>query len=136
MNPFVKFFHELINPHCSHCETLRIQELEQQEINRETEIAQKVCQSCENLKMQLAFQNQLIDKLTNEPLPETTTISNVVTKPIQTGYVPWNVTRQRLEMQSRLKAESLKAEASIKIPEPDKIEELEKELGIVNGPTT
>lgn len=145
MNSVVKFFHELINPHCHQCmedelvkreesriieeieQTLKVRELEQEQ-------ADKVCQSCENLKMQLSVMNQLVDKLTNEKKPEVEPVIEQPKTVIQTRMVPWQVTRQRLEAESRLKAEQLTAERAIKIPEPDKIKELEISMGIDNGP--
>ena len=132
MNPIVKFFHELLNPHCAHCESLRIQELEQLEINREIEIAEKVCQSCENLKMQLAVMNQLVDKLTTTKTESVTPVEQEH-KVILPKNIPWHVKRQELELKSRLRAEELRAESSVKIPVPDSIEKLEEELGISNG---
>ena len=133
MNRFVKFFHELLHPHCEHCETLRVQELEQEEINREIKIASEICQSCENLKMQLAVMNQLVDKLTNVQKTEPIVTEEPVHKVIQPNRIPWHVKRQELELKSRLKAEELRAENSVKLPVPDKIESLETELGITNG---
>ena len=108
-----------------------MQELEQEEINREIKIASEICQSCENLKMQLVVMNQLVDKLTNKT--ESVAVEEPVHKVIQTNRIPWHVKRQELELKSRLRAEELKAESSIKLPQPDKISELETELGINNG---
>ena len=130
MNPVVKFFHELLNPHCAHCESLRVQELEQTEINREIEIANQVCQSCENLKMQLSVMNQLVDKLTTTKTVEAVPVVEQQHRVIMPTHVPWRVKRETLEQQSRLRAEELRAEQSVKVPVPDSIQKLEEELGI------
>ena len=109
-----------------------MQELEQKEIAREIEEASKICQSCENLKMQLAVMNQLVDKLTTTKTESVTPVEQEH-KVILPKNIPWHVKRQELELKSRLRAEELRAESSIKVPEPDKISELEAELGIGNG---
>ena len=146
MNPIVKFFHELIHPHCQHCDRLRIEELEQRELDREIAVVINVCQSCENLKMQLAVANQRVDNLINkltekfEELPLTGK-QQEPPRIIQTGrHIPFNVTRQRLETESKLKAQELRQEADAKArsARPDskleskveEIKELETELGI------
>lgn len=133
MNPLVKFFHELFNPHCEHCEQLRMQELEQKEIERELAIADKICSSCENLKIQLAVMNQLVDKLTTPQKVESLPLTETTHKVILPQHIPWRVTREMREKESRLRAAEILAEASIKIPQPDSIEKLESELGISNG---
>ena len=121
-----------MNPHCEHCSNVRMQELEQLEITREIELASSICSSCENLKMQLAVMNQLVDKLTTTKT-EQVTVTEPAHHVIQPARIPWHVKRQELELKSRLRAEELRAEQSIKIPEPDKISKLEQELGIGNG---
>ena len=152
MNPIVKFFHELIHPHCQHCDRLRIEELEQRELDREIAVVINVCQSCENLKMQLAVANQRVDNLIDKLIekPEETKPVQAQENPriIQTGrHIPFNVTRQRLETESRLKAQELRQEADAKSrsakPDIEKLEskvaeikELEDELGIDNGSKT
>ena len=132
MNPLVKFFHEWWDPHCEHCYKLRLESLEQKEIEREIELASSICSSCENLKMQLAVMNQLVDKLTTTKTESVTPVEQEH-KVILPKNIPWHVKRQELELKSRLRAEELRAESSIKVPEPDKISELEAELGIGNG---
>ena len=132
MNGVVKFFHELMNPHCEHCSNVRMQELEQKEIEREIEEASKICQSCENLKMQLAVMNQLVNKLTDTRTESVTSVEPAH-HVIQPARIPWHVKRQELELKSRLRAEELRAESSVKVPVPDTIEKLEEKLGIGNG---
>lgn len=135
MNSLVKFFHEFLNPHCVHCEKQRMEELEQKEIQREVNEASKICQSCENLKMQLAIMNQLVDKLTTKEVAPTVMAENQPHKVIGPTHVPWRVRAQSLELASKLKAQELNAERAIKVPEPNKIEELESELGIESNGT-
>lgn len=154
MNGLNKFFHELFNPHCSHCERQRIEQLEQQELQREIDIiAQEkllerereleVCQSCINLKMELAtahqLTNKLLEKLTEQPKEE------VVHQPIQNkvigpSHIPWGIQRAKLEADSRLEANRLKALAENGAAKPsaeliENLEALESTLGIGDATT-
>jgi hypothetical protein len=152
MNSFVKFFHELLHPHCQHCQMLRIQELEQKEIDREVSMT---CQSCINLKMELAtahqLTNKLLEKLTEKPEPEEVVQSNVPQRILQPngGHIAWGVQRAKLERESRIEAERLKHLAENDAAKPDthtaqtallkgnvkiQIQNMEKDLGIENGP--
>ena len=138
MNSFVKFWHELINPHCPHCIAERKELLEQREMDREISL---ICNSCEAYKMQLSIVNQQNEKLINKlTKPEKEVIANVMgeaPKPLQTRQVPWSVKRQQLESESKLRAAELrqKINAENNAAKPD-IEKLENELGIGNGTTT
>lgn len=132
MNPLVKFFHELFNPHCEHCAKERLTLLEQEEINREIEQANKICQSCENLKMQLAVMNQLVDKLTTVKEENKIVETPVPHKVILPNNMSWRVRQQTLEQNSRIRAAEIRAEQSVKVPIPD-IDKLETELGIKTG---
>jgi hypothetical protein len=108
MNKVVKFIHELMNPHCLHCKQERMQQLEQDEINREITLEQQRCKSCEYLQMELARLHQLLDKLTNtkeETIPVQTGPQKIVNT---TSYVPFNVKRQQLELASKIKAAELR----------------------------
>ena len=130
MNSFVKFFHELLNPHCSHCNALRVQELEQKELDREIGL---ICNSCENLKIELAKNHQLVntllEKLTESPKEEVIEKSSEPPRIIGPSHVPWNVRRQQLESESRKELQRLKDSASQNAAKPD-IDKLEKDLGI------
>ncbi len=124
MNRIVKFFHELRNPHCPHC-------LEVERIKREDAKDNKVCQSCEALKLELARSHDLVSSLvenvTRKPdviVQETKAVP--ITRPNST--VPWSVRRQLLETEDKAKAALLR-----KAPQPEppqEVAELEKELGV------
>lgn len=128
MNIIVKFFHELINPHCSHCDALRDEEFHiKAENNR--------CRSCESLERQLAIVNdtnrELLNKITKSPEQPTAVSNEVAVKPLRRGPIPFHMIRQQLEQESRLKAQVLK-NAAIPDTEIAKIEtsvsELESEV--------
>lgn len=148
MNRLVKFFHELMSPHCEHCIRERKEELEQHELDREIN---NICNSCENLKMQLSIANQrcdnLIEKLTSKH-DETPKVDTEFKQIIQTRHIPWSVKKQQLETESRLRAQELREKvlAETRAVKPDVIKdkikelepainEMEKELGISNTGT-
>ena len=93
----------------------------------------KVCQSCETLKMQLEIANfekeKLLNRLLEKPEAPAETVAPEVTRP---RMVPWNVRRQMLEREDREKARILK-----NAPKPDSekadVAELEKELDIASA---
>ena len=133
MNPIIKFFHEFLHPHCQHCQEEKIQEIEQNEINR-------ICPSCESLKMQLSLVNQQNEKLLNKLVTEKEEI--IPTQQEQPrvlntkGFIPFNVIRNRLETESRIKAQELNAQnkAQTGAAKPDETTaKLETELGIENA---
>lgn len=96
--------HHLFNPHCELCDSLRQSELERQ---REHDLELRVCQSCEALKTQLEFQNQVIKDLIRQPEPQTTEdVSNF--KPIMPKHKPWRVRQAELEREDRELARRLK----------------------------
>lgn len=116
MNKFVKFFHELLHPHCPDC----IHELEDN----------KVCQSCETLKTQLAVANiekqELLKTLlqVNKPV-EPVKLIEKEEEPVRLNKpMPWNVRRQLLEQESARQAQIIKdKEKQLK-----EIEQLEENL--------
>lgn len=135
----IKWFHHLLNPHCSDCIP--------------------VCQSCENLKdeirhlrengndevellkEQLAFANSQIREL-HELFLEKNAVRNeppvdkTEPKPIQTAFIPWRVKQQMLEREDR-EAARLKKELAekekIQKPVETKIQELEESMDIQAG---
>ena len=131
MNIIVKFFHEMLNPHCQHCDNERMRELEQNEINR-------ICPSCESLKMQLSLVNQQNEKLLNKLVTEKEEIIPIQQEQPRVlntkGFIPFNVIRNRLETESRIKAQELNAQnkAQTGAAKPD-VAKLESELGIENA---
>lgn len=107
------FFHRLFNPHCEHC--------------REERQETKVCSSCETLRQQLEIANhekeKLLERILEKPEPEVNTQPIPVT---QAKNIPWNVRRQLLEAEDRVKAKLMR-------DAPKPIEELEKDLGVAEG---
>jgi hypothetical protein len=136
MNPIIKFFHELFNPHCSHCKELRMQEIEQKEIDREVQLASTICRACEIAQRELAIKDKLItdliEKLTKSD--EAPVIQNTGKQQIiQTRQPLPSQIRHSLEVQSRIRAEELRANitAEQNAAKPDisnEIDELEKEV--------
>jgi hypothetical protein len=104
-------------------------------LKNEVVVEEKVCQSCETLRQQLEFSNyektQLLTKILKEPEPEPKPAeAPQITRP---RSIPWNVRRQLLEQEDRVKAQRLR-----NIPKPDSTiavvkedtADLEKELEI------
>lgn len=119
------WLHKLLNPHCSHC--------------REERQEEKVCSSCEILKTELEalrYNNQqLISNLMEftKPAKAPDTQPLLDFKPIASRHVPFSITQQRLELESRKKAQDLERASEQQIlTEKDKkpIDQLEKELGV------
>lgn len=128
---FKKWLHHLFNPHCEECLA------DEQE--------KKICESCEILKHQLNVSNtekaKLIDALINQNKGESISITEeplVIPKP---RFPVWSVQRQQLEMAERRKAEQIRNNKESELKEVKKsveikdtsLEELEKELGVVDG---
>lgn len=133
MNSVVKFFHEIIHPHCQHCEAEKIRLFEAK--NYEMEQSNR-CTSCETLQVTndtLIRENQrlveaLIDKNKNVPEVERT---HEELKPLRTTHIPWNVRRQLKEQESRadLKARLDAAKPNTTTLNKDKeLAEIEREL--------
>lgn len=114
----MNWLHRLFNPHCEHCLDLERDE--------------KICQSCETLKDEVAHlrneNRKLIESITAKPEPEEVRIQAPV--PISPKRaVPWAVRKQMLEQQDREKARALAnaAKPNVKVD----VEDLEKEMGVV-----
>lgn len=92
------------------------------ESRRQEKIRRNTCESCENLKNELALAHRLhemvFNKLTEKPEKEVERPLSNVTRPTSVR-IPWSVKRQELEREDRIQADKLKRE---------KIEELEKEV--------
>src|SRR5215213_9443142 len=91
-----KWLHHILEPHCEHC-------LDERETNR-------ICQSCETLKSQLASANhreeQLLDRileLTNPEKPEPKQVE-IAKESLKPRYTPFAVRRQMLEEEDRARA--------------------------------
>ena len=132
----INFFHKLLNPHCPHC--------------REEKYEDRICQSCEVLKDEIARlraeNNKLLDSIlnprSNEPARE---VDLAGLKPLRSSHVPWNTRRQMLEVADRDTAEKRrqaekneainKTKSDKPISSDSKVEELERELleGEVNA---
>jgi hypothetical protein len=103
-------------------------------LKNEVVVEEKVCASCETLRQQLEFSNyektQLLNKLLKEPEPTPVTEAPQITRP---RSIPWNVRRQLLEQEDRVKAQRLR-----NVPKPDttiavvkeETADLEKELDL------
>lgn len=123
----MKWLHHLLEPHCEHCR-------EERETNR-------VCQSCETLKSQLATANhreqQLLVRileLTNPVKPEPRQIE-LPPEALKPKYTPWEVKRQMLEENDREKARVIaqnkkQTEEVLARNKSQSVEQLEKELGV------
>lgn len=132
MNKFVKFFHELRNPHCSHCIDLMHEE-------RDNEREKKHCESCDTLNSQLVQANNHIEMLMKRLLEKPEPVIQMNTedlKPIQTTKsLPWRVRQQALETEDRHTAKLMRdkqIEMETKPVDTGKstIEELEVIVGV------
>lgn len=120
------FFHRLFNPHCPHC-------IEEAERN-------KKCDTCDVLRIQLELANmqnqQLLDRLTARPVEVQSGPPVPISRP---KHVSWSVRRQMLEQADREKARAMTGaakpddEVETLTVQPKNLEELEKELGVVDG---
>lgn len=118
MNKLSKFFHELFNPHCQHCVNERAAQLE---IEREIRENNRICDSCESLKMmnaQLLEQvKTLVDKIAN-PNPEKPVVQeDREMKPIRPAFIPPSVRRNMMEKEDRAKSRAMR-DAATPDPEP------------------
>lgn len=118
------WFHKFFNPHCPHC--------------RDEKVEDKVCGSCEVLKVELEalrFNNQrLIDNLMDFTKPKSEALPQPSSdfKPISSRHVPFSITQQRLELQSRRAAQDLEKASENQILTGKKVDldKLENELGV------
>lgn len=106
--------HHLFNPHCTECESLHASA---RELQREHELEMRVCHSCETLKSQLEFQNQLIREMMRPKEELNRVVEEVNHQPIPPRHIPWTVTRNRLQREDRELAERLKAEKAAGVAE-------------------
>lgn len=117
----INFFHKLFNPHCPHC--------------KEIDDENKVCLSCEHLRLMLEQSNierkQLLDRLLNKDNPIMIPVAPEEMKEPQLmkRNIPWNVRRQMLEKEDREKAKLMRDAPKPMIINTE-IDALEKELGI------
>lgn len=144
MNKLTKFLHELFNPHCLHCDKIRMEEYELKEFEIEKNL---VCQTCEALKLELANAHNLNNKLINniiDPPKSEFVEDNGPKQVIQTRHLPFSVIKNKLEAESRAKAEKIRQEAliTVNLAKPDtvtinsgSITELEQDLGISDART-
>lgn len=113
------WLHHLLNPHCQEC--------------KEAAEENKVCQSCETLKMQLSITNhekeQMLQTILSLSRPQAeappTPVDYEKVKPRMTT---WNVRRQMLEAEDRRAAQILAEQKKKSVAE--QIADLEKEVGI------
>lgn len=110
MNKIVKFFHELRNPHCPHC-------LAEAEAERELKREAIVCQSCENLKLELAkahdLNRELISTITHPRQAEEKIPDIKEFKPITPQrHLTFAMRKQMLEAEDRRKAQILREQAA------------------------
>ena len=126
MNPIIKFFHELRNPHCNHCDLIKQQETDER-------LDKEHCKSCETLNrlnesllQQIRdLQKLLIERLSPQPEKE---IDVTQLQPIQNSkYIPFNVTRQKLEREDRERARIHNEQLKHNAPKID-VEQAVKEL--------
>jgi hypothetical protein len=122
---------------------------EWKEIRNEYPKPEKVCESCETLKMQLAIANNekaaLLNRLLEKPEPEQRPDTSNLKAVLPTRHQNWNVRRQLLEREDRERAKILNRQKQESVAEPIKVtsvavnaspaepmsvEDIEKELDI------
>lgn len=128
----VKFFHRLLHPHCKDCDT------------------ESICESCETLKEQLAFERASNLNLLNRILELTAPVkpepinTNIEQEPIKPRFIPNRIRKQMLETEDREAARAIREKTKeieqasqiqrkITVNQPMTTEELEKELGVNNA---
>lgn len=88
---------------------------------RQAHKVEKVCESCETLKLQLSLANEekarLLERVMEKPIPipertEAPPMRNVIPK----GAMPWRVRQQMLEREDREKARAMR-----EVPKPDAV---------------
>lgn len=115
----LKWLHHLLNPHCEHCAQER----------RE----RKVCDSCETLRQELAYERHekeiLLSRLLEKPeSPKEESKPVMNTRPTA---VPWRVRQQMLEQEDRAKAKLMRdAQKTLEVDKKSE-EEFEKEFNEV-----
>ena len=94
------WLHHLLNPHCQLCALATQKE---QDFLREQDEADRHCDSCEILKLELARMHSLNEKLIDAALEKPVIEERPVTIPeeIRPKAVPWKVKRQLLEDNDR-----------------------------------
>lgn len=114
---FSTWIHHLFNPHCPECASLAEE--------------QKICQSCETLKMQLSIANiekrQMLDSILSQARAGDTEaeMKPVNYEELKPKIMTWNVRKNMLEAEDRKTAQIL-AERK----KNESIDKLEKEVGL------
>lgn len=116
------WLHHLLNPHCQEC--------------KEAAEENKICQSCETLKMQLSIANhekeQLLQTVLSISRPQAEAPAQQVDyESIKPKMTTWNVRRQMLEAEDRRAAQILAEQKKKSVAE--QIADLEKEVGLETG---
>lgn len=98
--------------------------------------SEKICSSCEVLRMALDRANhekeQLLSKILNPPKEEEVKEANEPL-PIKSRHIPWRVRQQMLEEEDRVKAKVLQEhQENLKEANKASIQKLESKLGIAN----
>lgn len=124
INNLAHALHHLFNPHCELCDSLLAQKLQ---LEREHELELRVCQSCETLKTQLEFQNQLIRELTSREITEETIPAHNNHQPISPRHKPWAVRRAELEKADRELSRKLREEKLNEVT----VDSLDEELNAI-----
>jgi hypothetical protein len=110
------WFHRFFNPHCPHC------------LNETIE--SRICASCEVLRAEVARLRADNERLLSRVLEKPEVIKDREIAPAPQAVlpksIPWAVRRQMLEAEDREKAKLIRNAAK-----PDSVEDLEKEMGIV-----
>jgi|SRR6185295_4826251 len=114
----IKWLHHLFNPHCDECR------LEKQE--------NKICSSCETLKLELEAERynnrQLLDSVLKHLNPEPVVAPVVEEKQYVPRAVSWRVKKEMLEAEDRRAAQVMKQKKSEIYESSKSTEQLEKEL--------
>lgn len=125
MNPIVKFFHEMRNPHCIECDAELRNDPVVDELRREIE--------------SLRYDREKLLKyiLDDSPTSRTDTTISVnkdeEIEPVNKGKtLPWSVIRAKLEAEDREKAQTDKLRKQSELDQEKAIQELESKLGVLD----
>jgi hypothetical protein len=103
------------------------------------EYDQPHCESCETLKLLLEAErrdkNRLLDAILADKDREREPEIKVAPQPIMPKHLPWAVVKQQLEEKDRMQAEQTRKDQQARntvITNANSVEDLERELGVVN----
>lgn len=117
------WFHHLLEPHCPDCKFER-------EIERQ-------CKNCDTLRDLLEIEKFEKRELLRSILADKNALPEQkyegTPQEVRPKTVSWRVRREMLEQEDRVKAQAIQRQQGEEKAAKQSVEELEKELGVING---